>query len=78
MESRKGVLILLILTTASVLCAKGRIDGNSYAAVMGVIYSIYAWTSHKIEIAAINKNPVNTVVVATEAVITSESQRAQR
>jgi hypothetical protein len=51
-ESKKGVLILLILTISSVLCAKGRIDGTAYAAVMTVISTIYCWTSSKIDVAS--------------------------
>jgi hypothetical protein len=52
-QSAKGTLSLLVLITSVVLCALGKLDGNSFSIVMGVVSSIFMYTNHKVDIATI-------------------------
>lgn len=44
LASRNGVMAIVTLTVASVLCWFHRIDGNAYAAVMTIVSGLYTFT----------------------------------
>jgi hypothetical protein len=50
-QSKKGTLSLIILACSTVAVMLSKIDGMSYAAVVGTIGTIYCWTAHKVDIA---------------------------
>lgn len=51
LDSAKGTMSLLVLIFSTVAVLLARIDGVSYAAIMGTVSAIFMWTRHKTDIA---------------------------
>lgn len=51
---------LLILACASVALFIGKLDGTSYAAVIATVATIYNFTQHRVDIAAMQPPPRGT------------------
>lgn len=64
LDSAKGTLSLLVLIFSTIAVVMGRIDGISYAAIMGTISAIFMWTRQKTDIADLEHR---TAVAATDA-----------
>ena len=56
LQSRKATFCLLILLVSSIGLLMGRIDGPSYAAVVGTLAVIYNYCQHRIDMATTNSN----------------------
>lgn len=52
-ESKKGTLCLLILAGSLTALLLGKLEGMAFAGVVGTIGTIYCWTAHKVDCAAI-------------------------
>lgn len=53
LESRKGTLCLLVLSSLTSLAAFGKIDGVAFAAGCTLISTVYCWTQSNIDKAGI-------------------------
>jgi len=51
-QSRKATLSLIILSCATVALFIGKLDGGSYAAVIGTVAAIYNFCQHRVDIAS--------------------------
>ena len=49
LQSRKGTLSLIITASITYLCAAGKIDGTSFAAVVAVVQLIFCYSQAKID-----------------------------
>lgn len=59
MSSRKGTLSLIIIACITYLCAVGKLDGTSYAVVMGVVQLIFCWIHSKTDQLSMKINDPN-------------------
>lgn len=52
LESRKGTLCLMVLTSLTVLAFLSKIDGMAFSAGCTLISTIYCWTQHRLDLQA--------------------------
>ncbi len=50
LNSKKGTMCALILAASVWLCAKGRLDGTQFAAIVASVVTLYTWTQHRIDL----------------------------
>lgn len=53
LASKKGTLSLIVLMCATAAVLMSKIDGVSYAAIIGTISTIFMWTTHRTDCEAI-------------------------
>ncbi len=54
LQSRKATLSLLILVCSTVALFMGKLDGPSYAGVIGTVAVIYNFCQHRVDVATVN------------------------
>jgi len=55
--SKKAMLCLIILAVSGVALFMGKLEGMYFSAIVATISTIYCWTTHKCDIASLNKQP---------------------
>jgi hypothetical protein len=57
LKTAHGVMALMVLSIASVALFMHRLDSPSYAAVLGVVYSLFSYTHSKLKTSAVSNPP---------------------